>query len=109
MNNLRASETGRPGLFAVMRDAALEADGEACPEKGCPYPADYCAAMRAAELWHRPPEEWELEREVKLVGFSAWLPEEFWGPSKDNFEIRMAAYEGMAVNHPAWPGFVGIV
>lgn len=34
-----------------------------------------------AALW-RPPEEWELEREVNLRGLFGWLPEDSWGPSR---------------------------
>lgn len=51
---LRGIENGRPFLFVVQRDAALEA-GDA---------ADVAAVSRRAELWERPPEEWELARPV---------------------------------------------
>lgn len=49
---LRASPTGRPALFRVMRDAALELGDAAAEEE----------TYRSAELWHRTPEEWELGR-----------------------------------------------
>lgn len=43
-----------PHRYAVARDAAEErGDDEAMR-----------AAERGAELWHRPPEEWELDRQV---------------------------------------------
>lgn len=52
LEQLHASPTGRPQLFRVMRDAALELSDDAAVEE----------THRAAELWHRAPEEWELER-----------------------------------------------
>lgn len=44
--------TGRPGLFGVQRDWAIDRGDQAA----------IAETERAAELWHRAPEEWELER-----------------------------------------------
>lgn len=55
---LYASPVGRPALFNVMRDAALDrgdAQGVADVEKLAMY-------------WHRPPEEWEWKRVTPRVG-----------------------------------------
>ncbi len=46
------SETGRPFVFHVERDRCLERGDD----------AGVAAVDRAAELWNRPPEEWELDR-----------------------------------------------
>lgn len=51
---IRAAPTGRPGVFQLLRDEALERGSW----------DDYEAANLAAEQWHRPQEEWELERPI---------------------------------------------
>jgi len=49
-----------PEWYMVMKDKALDAGDS----------AGVLLAERGAELWHRPPEEWELER---CVGIGGWL------------------------------------
>lgn len=56
LDELKAAPSGRPFLFNVMRDVALE-NGDANGVK-------YAEASR--ELWERAPEEWEIERTPRL-------------------------------------------
>lgn len=55
---LLSSPTGRPFLFTVMRDAAPEM----CEGRTLDAVLERIDEM--AECWERPPEEWELYREV---------------------------------------------
>lgn len=59
LDRLNASPSGRPFLYTVMRDYVYD--------NGLPE-VSLLVIDAMAERWERPPEEWELEREVGRGG-----------------------------------------